>query len=106
MVREQMELIEEVAGEEWWTDVTVPMLEVARKRLRALIKLIDKAERKTVYTDFEDVMGDEVAARAVTSRRRFGACIGRATNSLRFVVIENGIVGFHPLDDPGPATTQ
>ncbi len=61
MVREQMELIEEVAGEEWWTDVTVPMLEVARKRLRALIKLIDKAERKPVYTDFEDLMGDEVA---------------------------------------------
>jgi type I restriction enzyme R subunit len=60
MVREQMELIEEVAGEEWWQNVTVAMLEVARKRLRALIKFIDKAHRKPVFTDFEDLMGDEV----------------------------------------------
>jgi type I restriction enzyme R subunit len=59
MVREQMVLIQAVAGEEWWQDVTVPMLEMARKRLRALIKLIEKAKRKPVYTDFEDVLGDE-----------------------------------------------
>ena len=25
-----------------------------------MIKLIDKAQRKPVYTDFEDLMGDEV----------------------------------------------
>jgi type I restriction enzyme R subunit len=59
MVREQMPLIDAVAGEEWWQDVTVPMLETARKRLRLLIKLIEKVHRKPVYTDFEDQMGDE-----------------------------------------------
>jgi type I restriction enzyme, R subunit len=53
MVREQMALIEAVAGEEWWQDVTVPMLETARKRLRSLIKLIEKVHRRPVYTDFE-----------------------------------------------------
>jgi type I restriction enzyme R subunit len=37
------------------------MLETARKRLRGLIKLIDKAQRRPVYTDFEDVMGPETA---------------------------------------------
>jgi len=31
MVRDQLALIEEVAGEEWWQDVTAPMLETARK---------------------------------------------------------------------------
>ncbi len=61
MVREQMALIDAVAGEEWWRDVTVPMLETARKRLRLLIKLIEKVHRKPVYTDFEDQMGDETA---------------------------------------------
>jgi type I restriction enzyme R subunit len=76
MVREQMQLIEEIAGEEWWTGVTVSMLEVARKRLRALIKLIDKAQRKPVYTDFEDMMGDEVVVtlpefQAAADRARF-----------------------------------
>jgi type I restriction enzyme R subunit len=58
-VREQMALIESVAGEEWWEDVTVPMLEVARRRLRALVKLIEKAKRKPVYSDFEDELGLE-----------------------------------------------
>ncbi len=35
------------------------MLENARKRLRLLVKLIDKNQRKPIYTDFEDVMGDQ-----------------------------------------------
>lgn len=61
MVREQMVLIDAIAGEEWWQDVTVPMLETARKRLRLLIKLIEKVHRQPVYTDFEDEMGLETA---------------------------------------------
>jgi type I restriction enzyme R subunit len=76
MVREQMALIDAVAGEEWWHDVTVPMLEAARKRLRSLIKLIDKVHRKPVYTDFEDRMGDAAAVdlpefQNATDRKRF-----------------------------------
>ncbi|MBA3342839.1 MAG: DEAD/DEAH box helicase family protein [Gemmatimonadaceae bacterium] len=59
MVREQMALIEEVQTDEWWQDVTVPMLEVVRRRLRDLVRLIDKKKRKPIYTDFEDEMGTE-----------------------------------------------
>jgi len=59
MVREQMPLILDVQTDEWWQDVTVPMLEVMRRRLRALVQLIDKRQRKAVYTDFEDLMGGE-----------------------------------------------
>jgi type I restriction enzyme, R subunit len=57
-VREQMLLIEAVAGEEWWMDVTIPMLEQVRRHLRALVKLLDKTGRKIVYTDFEDELGE------------------------------------------------
>jgi type I restriction enzyme R subunit len=39
--------------------VTVAMLETARKRLRALVKLIEKGQKKIVYTNFEDELGDE-----------------------------------------------
>jgi type I restriction enzyme R subunit len=35
------------------------MLEVVRRRLRDLVKLIEKQKRKPIYTDFEDVMGGE-----------------------------------------------
>ena len=34
MVQEQMPLIQELQTDEWWQDVTAPMLETARKRLR------------------------------------------------------------------------
>jgi type I restriction enzyme R subunit len=57
-VREHMLLIEAMAGDEWWQDVTLPMLEQARRNLRALVKLIDKTGRKVVYTDFEDELGE------------------------------------------------
>ena len=59
-IKAQMVLIQSIAGEEWWQDVTIGMLENARKRLRALIKLIEKAKKIVVYTDFEDELGEEV----------------------------------------------
>ena len=61
MVREQMELIQDAQTDEWWQDVTVPMLEGMRRRLRDLIKLIEKQKRRPIYTDFEDEMGGETA---------------------------------------------
>jgi len=59
MVRDQMPLIQEVQTDEWWQDVTVSMLEVMRRRLRGLVQFIDKRQRKPVYTDFEDHIGEE-----------------------------------------------
>jgi len=60
MVREQMSLIQEVQTEEWWQNVTTPMLETVRRRLRALVQLIEKRRRKPIYSDFVDEMGNEV----------------------------------------------
>ena len=59
MVRDQMALIHDVQTDEWWQDVTVPMLEIVRRHLRDLVKFIDKRQRKPIYTDFEDEMGGE-----------------------------------------------
>jgi type I restriction enzyme R subunit len=57
-IREQQELLDELAGEEWWIDVTLPMLEYARRRVRGLVKLLDKRQRAIVYTDFTDELGE------------------------------------------------
>ena len=57
-VQRELLLIDAVAGEEWWQDVTLPMLEQARRRLRGLIKLIETRSRRVIYTDFEDALGD------------------------------------------------
>lgn len=59
MVQQQMVLIQEIQTDEWWQDVTVPLIDGARKRLRLLVKLIEKEERKPIYTDFEDQIGTE-----------------------------------------------
>ena len=57
-IKAQMVLIQSITGDEWWEDITVAMLETARKRLRALVKLIEKGKRNIVYTDFEDELGE------------------------------------------------
>ncbi|MDT3670760.1 MAG: DEAD/DEAH box helicase family protein [Aromatoleum sp.] len=57
-IKAEMVLIQAVVSEEWWEDVTVPMLETVRRRLRALVKLIPKGEKYIVYTNFEDELGE------------------------------------------------
>jgi len=57
-VRKHAVLLEAVAGEAWWVDVTLPMLEQARRHLRGLVGLIEKTARATLYTDFEDQLGE------------------------------------------------
>lgn len=57
-IKAEMVFIQAVASDDWWEDVTVPMLETARRKLRALVKLIPKGQKKIVYTNFEDEIGD------------------------------------------------
>ncbi len=57
-VAEQQGLLAEVSEDEWWIDVTLPMLELARRRIRGLVRFIEKAKRAIVYTNFEDEIGD------------------------------------------------
>jgi type I restriction enzyme R subunit len=57
MVAAQLPMIQEIQGTDWWECVTAPMLEAARLRLRALIKLIESKRRAIIYTDFEDEIG-------------------------------------------------
>lgn len=55
-VAEQSPLLDEVAGDEWWVDVTLPMLESMRRRLRGLVRFVEKTKQNPVYTDFEDTL--------------------------------------------------
>lgn len=68
-IKAEIVFIQTVAGDEWWEDVTVPMLETVRRKLRALIKLIEKGKKNIVYTHFEDEIGEgaEIALPQVTA---------------------------------------
>ena len=57
-INEQRVFLDALAGVDWWQDVTLPMLEQARIRVRGLVKLLAKTKRKIVYTDFADQLGD------------------------------------------------
>ena len=77
-VAEQAVLLESVAGDEWWIDVTLPMLELARIRIRGLARFIEKTRRNPVYTDFEDTIGEGVEV--VLPRTTPGTNIERFTS--------------------------
>lgn len=57
-VAEQLSLLDEVAGDEWWVDVTLPMLEVMRLRLRGLVRFVEKTTQSPVYTNIIDTVED------------------------------------------------
>ncbi|MGB7329459.1 MAG: DEAD/DEAH box helicase family protein [Rubripirellula sp.] len=85
MVNAQMLHIQDVQTEEWWVDVTVPMLEVIRRRLRDLVQFIEKEKRKPIYTNFEDELGDdtELELAAFTSSDTFERFRSKAQAFLR-----------------------
>jgi type I restriction enzyme R subunit len=56
-VAEQLELIQDLQTDEWWTDVTYPMLEQVRGHLRLLAPLIERSKKNLIYTDFTDELG-------------------------------------------------
>jgi len=59
VVRAELELIIEVQTDEFWQDITTSILENVRKRLRSLVKFVDKTKRQNIYTDFMDLIGEE-----------------------------------------------
>jgi type I restriction enzyme R subunit len=76
MVNAQLELILDLQQDEYWADITLPMLEQIRKSLRELVKFIEKKKRNLVYTDFEDELG-------VIREVQFGG-IGSAVNLAQY----------------------
>jgi len=54
LVAAQQPLLLDLAGDEWLVDVTLPMLELARRRIRGLMQFNEKSKWAIVYTDFTD----------------------------------------------------
>lgn len=84
-VAAELELIRDLLRDEWWQDVTVPMLEEARRRLRGLMGLIETIGREPLYTNFADELGElrERDAAALLSRDEFQQFRLRAREFLR-----------------------
>ena len=58
MVAAQMGLILEVQTQDYWQDIDAWALELMRRNLRSLMRLIEGDEANIIYTDFEDELGE------------------------------------------------
>ena len=85
MVRKEIELIQELQSDEFWQDVTLPMLERVRIRIRDLVKFIPKGDRKIVVTDFEDQLSTSVEV----SLPNLSAAIDRSQYKRKFLQFLN-----------------
>jgi type I restriction enzyme, R subunit len=47
-VAAQQVLLDEVASDDWWVDVMLPMLELGRRKLRSLRRVLEKAKKAVV----------------------------------------------------------
>lgn len=72
-VAAELELIQEIRTSEFWDDVTPQMIEHVRRRLRGLVRLIDKEGRKQLTTNFLDQIGEarEVELEALRDANSF-----------------------------------
>lgn len=103
MVYAQMELIEDLQQEHYWQDITLPMLENVRKRLRDLVKFMDKRQRKIIYTDFEDELSE---AREVTLNGLVSATssIQYKKKMMSFLIAHEDHIVLHKLKHNVPIT--
>jgi type I restriction enzyme R subunit len=57
-VAHQATLIEEIQSDAWWEGVTVPLLELVRRRLRDLVQHVERRGKAAVYSNFADEIGE------------------------------------------------
>lgn len=84
-VAAQAVILEALAGDEWWQDVTLDMLETARRAVRDLVRFIERTSRNPVYTDFVDELGEatEIELTGATTGTDLERFIAKATAYLR-----------------------
>ena len=73
-VRAELALLQEVQSEEYWEDITLPLIERMRRKLRGLIQFIERQPGNPVYT----VLTDEIGEATVVSLKDFSTGINIA----------------------------
>lgn len=102
---EQAAFLEAVAGVDWWADVTLPMLEQARRRMRGLVRLLPRGRRRIVYTDFTDQLG-EVTEVPITSGSAQVDIVRFRDNVRVFLRAHENHVAVHKIRRNLPLTTS
>jgi type I restriction enzyme R subunit len=59
MVAAELSFIQDIQTDAFWQDITPNILDIIRRRLRSLVKLIEAKSRPHIYTNFEDEIGKQ-----------------------------------------------
>lgn len=57
-IKAELPFIQAVQTESYWQDITLPMLEQLRRRLRGLVRLIERQSVNVVYSVLQDAIGE------------------------------------------------
>jgi type I restriction enzyme R subunit len=57
-VHAELALLQDVQTDEYWQDIRLPMLEQLRRRMRELIKFIERRPSNPVYSVLIDAIGE------------------------------------------------
>jgi type I restriction enzyme R subunit len=105
MVRERLELILDLQQDEYWADITLPMLEEVRRKLRDLVKFIDKKQRNIIYSNFQDEIGEvrEVSPGWIVSATGLAQYRKKV---MHFLTAHQDHIAIHKLKRNVPITTS
>lgn len=100
VVAEQISLIQDIQTAEYWEGITLPLLEMMRKRIRGLVKLIEKTTSTVIYSMLDDELGEtnEVDIPVVASgvnlaqyRKRVKSFIKTNENHITIAKLKRGL---------------
>lgn len=58
IIAKQMVLFQKVQTDQFWVDASLISLEEVRRKLRSLVRLLEKRKREHISTDFADEIGE------------------------------------------------
>ena len=89
MVKAQLPLILAVQDEDYWQDITLPMLDEVRRHLRDLVQIIDRNARPTVYTDLPDPLDPSLVAESAVPTYQPGFSAAQYRKKVEQIIRDN-----------------
>lgn len=98
-VKAELPFIQAIQTEGYWQDITLPMLEQLRRRLRGLVRLIERQSVNVVYSVLQDAIGEAQGVTLVDTstgvnmaqyRKKVEAFIRSHQNHLSFARLRSG----------------
>ena len=89
IVAAQIELIGDLQTDHYWEDITCPMIDLIRRKLRDLVPLIEKTAGNVVYTMFDDEIGESVVVPTLSNGMSGAIDVERYKRKVEQFILKN-----------------